>query len=939
VDISLASNDLDQSALINLRLRRLLNAYGDVWKFQADMERVPVWNRNNLPSKTGFATDPGPSWGKPFTFTSSGDGIRFFDLPGTDGAGKPLGLGDAIILQRPATGYRDISKTESIVNEWGVDNLIGVDNSFLNEQTFFEKIRDDLTVTARVDDTFYRMAREFTAGYSSDFRKPQDNTAALTDLYPNYNNLWQKHPVSLINLNRASFPVRSAVFYALVNVGYLQERRETISFLLETLTSSNSTKNNISPFVSTRPTIGVAGPCLEDFDENGYAFDDDDPDAVKFAQPFRLMSLRDAMVLSQAYGEAPELGLIRPKSFSEFENFLHQLVNDSAADWSIAPLERVPSAPTSRGPDGIDYSSVFAQDYLALTLPSALSGTRRLPGWLNAPWALLNPLLQNTKGLWSAEDFVQKAHLPKITFSPGSLYRIYSRADITLSQEVKLTNTIEAEFGLPQTTKKLSSQQDFADAIVAATSIESLRSDPDIVLGPEPAGVDPHAVLATVGLRDEMEDPKYDAGQRPHSVAVAFDADLYTENMQSTSLPPRNYSPVDPITDVFNYAQGDIGIAEKWPPGYEDIHLSSAVHYFPNFEQNCWDAITGPPISDRTWQYPNDGNTLNLLRTQPFLRRLYEDFRRENSRPWPPNNPPPWSLAQWRDFLEEAWPFIQTYYFFPQGIYRGFVARKNPGPGATLENYLWNLIPVMGARLRRNVGGAPVTQYSFKWTDWAPNWKNGQPKPGVEDHLYLRGAGLEGPDKSLFSTGAGGCDLSPFGGVSLTSRGHAHDMSPRFSDSLYWRPYSMLGIDITDPSVTPGSETAATLPGAVFNKGVISLWVRIPSGFRSPERRSLFYLNVHETVDDLLGTSLQSLTARPKKEVTRPFYLSATIATDRNAANGSIGLPQIRAGNGMPDQIKTGEGTTIDVLPWSEDVLHPGKVAFDPAIRCRRPVQ
>jgi len=34
----------------------------------------------------------------------------------------------------------------------------------------------------------------------------------------------------------------------------------------------------------------------------------------------------------------------------------------------------------------------------------------------------------------------------------------------------------------------------------------------------------------------------------------------------------------------------------------------------------------------------------------------------------------------------------------------------------------------------------------------------------------------------------------------------------------------------------------------------------------------------------------------------------------------------------MPDQIKTGEGTTIDVLPWSEDVLHPGKVAFDPAI-------
>lgn len=350
--VSYPAGTLDKSGLINLRLRRLLNAYGDV-HMAMDKDLIST-AAGSLPSG--------------FKLTSSSAGNRGISAPAVEG------LGDAIISQRPSTGYAHIYEIKVIVNIWA-DTVI--DSSYYNAEfdSFFDKIKGDLTVRSYEDTNFNRLRTELAATY--DATEPTNVNTCLSPhmwLYqnsmadpslsgpgdpkfiPNYldrfpinltddsgngtldvdgntidedNNLWASHSVALINMTAASEAVKAAVFYAPVNVSYLCESAVT-HLGQEATWHTNSTRTRTDPDIRDdtwrteraigRSSIGVRGVCFnpDKHYENGFL----DAGYISEVQINHFMSLRDALHLAKYYEWSVWSDTQTPYNFDEFKNLI-----------------------------------------------------------------------------------------------------------------------------------------------------------------------------------------------------------------------------------------------------------------------------------------------------------------------------------------------------------------------------------------------------------------------------------------------------------------------------------------------------------------------------------------------------------------------------------------------------------------------------------------
>ncbi|MGE4159219.1 MAG: hypothetical protein AB7F75_08990 [Planctomycetota bacterium] len=575
----------DISALINFRLRRLLNAYGDVHKFASDRiaEGVPQaaifpsWNTLNA------------SHQKPVNFTCSAGGNW--------GASQPAGqgFGDAVISQRPQGGYRDLAELEGAVNAWGALHL---HTSYLGSKSFYDVVRQDLTVRSYEDAAFFRMAREFGAfgqnpGYPL---SPYPLMYALDTDPPDLTSLWRPHPVPLINLNAASFHVRAAIFYAPVNVRYLCEGGILDRVEFDPLMGPSGLSNaygckNMETFT---PTMGVGGPCFP-LGNAGSGFGMYENGVWKNVttvgiQTNSLMSLRDAMILAGAYeayaeGMAGSPGLIYPGGYPEsFDAFAAMLKAIEAENLAL-PYERVPPLGTriNAGRDLTQYPHypdddptstedvyVFRQTYIERTLPHILSCVRRMPGWLDAPAALLTPYLHpvidnnlsdasefTPTPLRSVDDFTIKFHIPKVDFQPGGIYNLSSRSSL-YQDGIALKASIETDQRI-FTTRHIRTQMDFQ----AMSAQFPLATNTAVVIGPEVNGS--HSQLGTIGMQSSR-------------ITVPWKGH-YTFS--------RNYLSPD---DLYTEMTGDLGGVPWWPA---DPTVGSLVEPFVNSRMEHEESIFG----------------------------------------------------------------------------------------------------------------------------------------------------------------------------------------------------------------------------------------------------------------------------------------------------------------------------------------------------------
>jgi len=338
----------DKSGLVNLRLRRLLNAFGDSHLYECKVGEAPYNGSESLDS---------------FSFTSTAYKDKGESIP-LETVSK-RGLGDEIINNRPQLGYDVVDEVKNIVNNWATRHKIP--STYYTDEgwdTFFDKVKDDLAVEAFEDDKFYRLRTETasTLDYAavdnpfntaeSPYMWKMQNDYADCRFYPNYldrfpidltddsgngtldengakilavNNLWAPHSVSLINLNMASPHVRAAVFYAPTNVSYLCEGAVThhasgSEKQYGTRRANSGRWDATSERGMARSSIGVRGVCFnpDRMTENGFSIDDD-PEKV---QKNRLMSLRDAKTLASHY-ENYVKDLTKPiYNFDDFKTFL-----------------------------------------------------------------------------------------------------------------------------------------------------------------------------------------------------------------------------------------------------------------------------------------------------------------------------------------------------------------------------------------------------------------------------------------------------------------------------------------------------------------------------------------------------------------------------------------------------------------------------------------
>jgi hypothetical protein len=356
----------NKSGLNNLRLRRLLNAYGDVHISQD--KKLYEFNNSDVLTVA-------PTIIPAFRMTSSAIGSRG-DSEVTIGTNLGVvanGLGDIVILKRPQRGYRKLADIKSIVNTWareinaaGAANITPAYYTATNHETFFHKVSDDLTVLSFEDDNFYRLRTEIAATFDPASGGPAIDTLTEsphmwlyqndhkdTRFRPSYldrfpidlrddsgngtrdpsgapgarvnvdNNLFAPHSVALINLNVCSREVAAAVFYAPVNVSYQCEGALTHSVHKTTWTNfaaPASTDNVLRVDMGMgRSSIGVRGPCFDykRMTENGVS-DTIDSHNV---QVNRLMSLKDAMLLTEGLMTSRRNN-VAMYNFDDFKKFL-----------------------------------------------------------------------------------------------------------------------------------------------------------------------------------------------------------------------------------------------------------------------------------------------------------------------------------------------------------------------------------------------------------------------------------------------------------------------------------------------------------------------------------------------------------------------------------------------------------------------------------------
>lgn len=489
----------DASGWINLRIRRLLNAYGDSHKFVGDIG-LPPWT-------------PGsdPNYGTPFMATGTAMGDRF-----TPDSENMTGLGDILIANRPDNGYRSLEAVRDMINTWG--------STYLGNDQFFEVAADDLTTFSWEDREFFRFNREF-ADWSDDVGSGSVAMKFLDSDPPDLDgdDLWIRHPVATINLNASSLHTKASIFASMAQVEYMCE-----GMVLDDLSSYSMTE-------SPRDSIGRGGVVFGPGRvlENGV-------DVSSHSRKNLFLSMYDALVLAQALNWHADInGPVR--DWTDFEKTL--------ADVRAVkrPYERATSGAGTVFPlFFVAGSLAFDQAYVEKTLPHVLSPHRCLPGWLGAPLATLRPYLQEglqgdipdrEHALRSVEDFVYRCHLPKIMFLPGGRQRIVSTGEFgPASSPVSARISLNVEMF---SRRSIRSQQDLQGLTdVSATSA-------NVVIGPEPPGVDPDECLGVVGLNDQ---PVASQGPRPKSISMSFNGDL-----QEDGLGLDNYPPTNPALDPFAY--------------------------------------------------------------------------------------------------------------------------------------------------------------------------------------------------------------------------------------------------------------------------------------------------------------------------------------------------------------------------------------------------
>ncbi|MGE4157848.1 MAG: hypothetical protein AB7F75_01995 [Planctomycetota bacterium] len=581
----------DVSAWINLRLRSLLNAYGDVQRFQA-------WQTAATPATGGWPECRGPGTEPTynnstniFDHSATDTDNRFNSIPPRtmDGlattASGSSGLGDRIIGSRPDRGYADEEELREIVNGWWLANL-PVDYSESGD--FFERVSYDFTVEAWHDTAFWRMKREFGANhpiyttqadYQSDMTSPL--TGALMDIEatpPDFTDLWKPHPVTPLHLNTASDAVRAAVFHAPVNVSVVAE-----GVLTDTVAwSAPYTFGALSAIQSKRPTLGVAAPLARsaNMKENGMLLNTGF--ALTKFQRNRLMSVRDAMICAQAYRE---IAMIEgwPDSFERFAWHLRRfLVNGG---YQVRTLERAnvltpsPVMPPHNSAYGYVPSELFPSAVSAIAagdpggaitqwalvefLPHILSCQRRLPSWMGAPLALVSPWRQHVTShefTRSIEDFVFRSPLPKVMFQPSGAYLLTSVAHIhrgSISSRRRIRAVVQA-----METTVLRDQASFASVT------DVTQTSTDILIGPEPGNLK-SPFLGTVGLKDRGELIPF--GTRLHSgglpVGTRYD---FTGEIRRHASSSANFIAERSAIDVDN------GITYGVAPGFGQQELQNS---------------------------------------------------------------------------------------------------------------------------------------------------------------------------------------------------------------------------------------------------------------------------------------------------------------------------------------------------------------------------
>lgn len=517
--------------LFNLRLRHLLNAYGDAHRFVEQLD-WPVWRRSDWNSGTG-------QYNTPFIPTSTALGNMGDPTPGLSSAGLPLvapqqvadsstGLGDRLIAARPMGGYKDLEQVEDMVRLWADTHLATPEG----RDGLVSRVSLDLTVHSAVDTSFTRMKREFgkrRKPLSRDFKlsgRPLGSSYAPVDAWATSNqfllsslsrgnldftDLFTPHPVVPVNLGQASPWVRAAVFWAPINVGYVAEGIRTAFEVLPPFGIGAADTHNYTS--NPERFVGVSEPVFfRPTWENGMP-------APLTAKKF--MSLRDALVTTQAFQEYTDT--VAPiRSFDDFREFL---------EWRViqgVDYEKVEASTAAKNIHRLN-GGRFRQDYAEQTLPHVMSCLRRIPGYLGAPQALLSTYLELDPLVWGphgstanmttdwdwlrfhggthpvvkAEDFVSRETLPKVMFSPGGICELNCIGEVAYEGGRQVRSEITGHFEVFKWWRGRS-QKDF----VAITDPGS--TDPMIRIGPEnPAAAShyPHSSLGVVGLRDTPNAP------------------------------------------------------------------------------------------------------------------------------------------------------------------------------------------------------------------------------------------------------------------------------------------------------------------------------------------------------------------------------------------------------------------------------------------------
>ncbi|MGE4157471.1 MAG: hypothetical protein AB7F75_00055 [Planctomycetota bacterium] len=807
------------SGMINLRLRAILNAYGDAHRYVSSPNL-------GWPGSTGHVPNT------PFTFTSTESGRRGVSAPAKDSLNTVLvgnaniaqsstGLGDRILASRPANGYTSLSQVEPLINAWGEDHL---DPSYLGSGTFFDKVSDDFALGTFEDDRFFRL-REEHGKFESDYTKAAAKRSQILDRRfldsnpPDFTNKQKflRHSVALINLNSASDLVRAAVFYAPSNVSYLCEG---------TALDNARPEGKFVAIKSGRDWIGVGGPSFkpELMTENGIAV----PANV---QPDRLMSLTDAMKLASLYGKQAT----PPVSFPQFGQWLAKIRKDASISYEranprtfgglrlpyITPANTHPSNPALN-------PAWFTPEYVEQTLPHIFSCVRRLPGYMGAPASLLSPYIQQgeNKVLWphqtfqgpalrSVEDFVFRAHLPKVAFVPHGTLRIRIQSVLTQGSR-KLENSLTTELVLNDT-KILRTQEDFENHTVQA------ETDPDILIGPEPRErgaaapfpVPPSTRLGVVGLRDRCEEYPVDSTGEAR-LAMDFDGNLSQANGSNSNL-----LPTDSLNDP--YIQQPVKEQPPTDDGYPALRANDP-------DRDKWEVVkskldtlrNSDKIDGTTWRYPPIGRDLR-----------YELYIMEAQFMDPDANPKDISPDKLDDFFTRFdGRFVDI---------KGNTLKLTTNATSDLDELSYNVTCVFLPTDVTDPPGLADSRSIFMekiWEMWATkgvnmdvNWSHGPPRAG---DVELVQSNLEGKDVSLFLPASTGSDLSPFGGIMFSSRGHGVGAAKRFNDSFYLRPMSLF----------PGPPSGYTV-APKFSRGYVSMWVRMPSGYHCDNtRRALCQLTL-----------------------------------------------------------------------------------------------